>query len=130
MAPICGLEAFLLATPCPNWIRISAGMVIALTVWGLIRGYGRRLVIEAEGVRLKRFGGDLFIPWSDVRSIGVYVPGGGVGATKYLYVTTRDSPPQGKWEIDAETIQIQNQPGALEALQSARTRSTVHSRPA
>lgn len=110
----------MLATPCPNWIRISAGAVIAMTVWGLIRGYGRRLVIEADGVRLKRFGGNLFISWSDVRSIGVYVPGGGVGATEYLYVSTRDRPPRGKWDIDAETIQIQNRTGALEALQAAR----------
>lgn len=118
MAPICGLEVFLLVTDCPNWMRLSAGAVVALTLWGLYRGYGRRLVIEESGVRLKRFGGDFFIPWVTVRSIGVYVPGGGVGATEYLYVTTRDSPPQGKWEIDSETLQIQDQPGALEALQA------------
>jgi len=120
MAPICGLEAFLLVTDCPNWMRWSAGAVVALTVWGYVRGYLRRLVIEEGGVRLKRLGGDLFIPWTGICVIGVYVPAGGVGATEYLYVSTREVPPQGKWDIDAETIQIQNQPGALEALQAAQ----------
>ena len=130
MAPICGLEVFLLATDCPNWMRFSAGAVVVITLWGFVRGYVRRLAIEEAGVRLKRLGGDLFIPWAEVREIDVYVPGGGVGATEYLYVTTRDAPPRGKWEIDEETIQIQNQPGALEALQAARSRSTVQARPA
>ena len=86
--------------------------------------------MEDAGVRLKRLGGDLFIAWADIRGIGVYVPGGGVGATEYLYVSTRDSPPVGKWEVGEQTIQIQNRPGVLEALQAARSRSTVQARPA
>jgi hypothetical protein len=130
MLPICGLEVFLLVTDCPNWMRWSAGAVVALTVWGFVRGYLQRLVIEEGGVRLRRLGRDLYIPWERVHRVDVYVPGGGVGATEYLYVTTREAPPQGKWDIDEETIQIQDQAGVLEALQAARTRSMVQSLPA
>ena len=130
MAPICGLGVFLFATDCPNWMRVSAGAVVVITLWGFVRGYARRLVIEEGGVRLKRLGADLFIAWAHVRGVGVYVPGGGLGATEYLYVTVRDSTPQGKWDVDSQTIQIQNQPGVLEALQAARSRSTVQAGPA
>jgi hypothetical protein len=130
MAPICALEAFLLVTNCPNWMRVSAGAVVMLTVLGFVRGYVRRLVIEEVGVRFKRLGGDLFIAWADVRRVGVYVPGGGVGATEYVYVTTRELPPQGKWDIDDHTIQIQNQARVLEAMEAARSRSTVQGAPA
>lgn len=56
------------------------------------------------------------IPWSRVRRVDAYVPGGGLGATRYIYITTHNRPPLGKWEIDAETIQVQEQAGLLEAL--------------
>lgn len=127
MVPICGLQLFLLLSKTPNWMRWSSGAVLVMTCIALARGYVRRMVLGDRGVRLRRLGGTIDIPWSRVRKIGVYVPGGGLGATQYAYVTTGDGPPAGKWDIGSETIQLQNRDGLLEAIQAARGQARCES---
>jgi len=118
MLPICGFEAFLLLADCPNWMRISAGMVVLLTIHGFLRGYARRLVLSPHAARFHGPLGHFEIPWAEVRRIDVYIPGGGLGVTSYLYITTRSTPPEGKWDIGPEVIQVQNRPGLLEAVRA------------
>lgn len=122
MAPICGLEIFLIATGCPAWMTISAGVVVFFSIVGFIRGYVRRLVLTDTGAELRRIGSTIRLPWSRVRRVGVYVPGGGVGGTDYFYVTAHTRPPRGKWEIDADTIQVQHRPGLMAAARHAAAR--------
>ncbi len=125
MAPICTLQAFLLIFPTPGWMRGSAAVVLAFTMLGFIRGYVRRVVVTSEGVEFRRLGRRVAIPWGAVRRVGVYVPGGGLGSTEYAYVTTRDEPPGGKWDIGPETIQLQNRHGLLNELRAARAQAPV-----
>ncbi len=120
MGPICGLMVFLVATDTPDWMKWSAGAVVLFTVAALWRGYGRRLVLTPAGASLVRLVGSLEIPWERVRRVGVYIPGGGVGATEYVFITTRATAPDGKWDLDGETIQLQNRPGLIEAIEAAR----------
>jgi len=120
MVPICGLQVILLLARVPAWMKISAGIVVAMTLVGFVRGYVRRLKLSEEGARLTSPLRTIEISWSDVKHIGVYIPGGGLGATEYLYITAADRPPTYKWEIDDHTIQIQNRPGLLEAVNAAR----------
>lgn len=120
MLPICALEVFLLLTDCPPWMKWSAGGVVALSAVGLVRGYGRRLILAPEAAVFRGLFRSHRIPWSRVRRFGVYLPGGGVGATEYLFITTNDRPPRGKWDVDDETIQVQNRPGLLEAVREFR----------
>jgi hypothetical protein len=93
----------------------SAGAVVVLSGYGFARGYLRRLVLSAETAALAAPMRRIEIPWQRVRRIGVYLPGGGLGATKYLYISAHDREPDGRWEIDADTIQVQDRPGLLDA---------------
>jgi len=127
MAPICALQAFLLMFPTPGWMRGSSAVVLLVTVLSFLRGYVRRVVLTSEGVEFRRLGRRVVIPWSAVRTVGVYVPGGGLGSTEYAYVTTRDEPPGGKWDIGPETIQLQNRDGLLNELRAARARASAAS---
>lgn len=120
MAPICALQTFLILSRSPGWMQWTSGVVLALTLHNLIRGYLRRIVVTSQGVAFKGIFLRRNIPWKRVRRIGVYVPGGGVGVSDYLYVTTKDTPPAGKWDQDAESIQVQNRPGLLEAIEELR----------
>lgn len=127
MAPICALQAFLLIFPTPGWMRGSAAVVLLVTTMSFLRGYVRRVVVTPAGVEFRRLGRCVAIPWSAVRRVGVYVPGGGLGSTEYAYVTTRDEPPGGKWDIGPETIQLQNRDGLLNELRAALAQATVAS---
>ena len=127
MAPICALQAFLLMFPTPGWMRGSAAVVLLVTIMSFLRGYVRRVVVTPEGVEFRRLGRRVVIPWSAVRAVGVYIPGGGLGSTDYAYVTTRDEPPGGKWDIDPQTIQLQNRHGLLNELRAALAQATVAS---
>lgn len=124
MTPINGLMAFLIAVGTPPWMKITSACVILFTLLTLLRGYLRRLTVDGEGLTLKGpIHRGISIPWESVRGLGVYVPGGGVGGTPYLFATRRDSAPAGKWDIDSETIQIQDREGLLEALLAAQKES-------
>lgn len=116
MLPICALQAFLIFLRCPLWMHLSSGGVLLISLYGLLRGYVRRLVITPEGASLRGLFTRIDIPWKEVRRIGVFVPGGGVGTTEYFYITTRDHEPAGKWDIGEHTIQIQNREGLERAM--------------
>lgn len=123
MSPICLLEGFLLVTDTPNWIRVSAGGVLLITIIAFVRGYGRRIELHEEGVRWRSLLIRRELRWADITSVGTYVPGGGVGTTEYAYLSTRAGPPVGKWEIDEQTFQVQNRPGVIEAIEAFRSRA-------
>lgn len=116
MTPICALQAFIILSRCPIWMQASAGVVLALSLYGLAHGYLRRLMLTREAAVLTGITRRIGIRWSDVRSVGVYIPGGGVGATEYLFITTRDRLPRGKWDVDAHTIQVQSRPALVAAM--------------
>ena len=122
MAPICGLMLFLMLTNTKSWMKWSAGVVLILTVVNLFKGYVRRLILTERSAKLVRAFASIEIPWSRVRGVGSYVPGGGVGATEYVYISTRETPPAGKWDIDRDTLQVQNQPGLIEAIVALRAK--------
>ena len=120
MGPICGLMVFLLANDTKPWMKWSAAVVLFFSLFGFFKGYLRRLQLSERGARLVRPFGTIDIPWPQAKRVGAYIPGGGVGAVEYIYITTRDEPPAGKWDIDRETIQVQGRPGLLEAIEKAR----------
>ena len=121
MLPINGLQIFLLFANTPTWIKVTAALVVLWTLLGLAQGYLRRLIVDRQGVRLRGPFRNIEIPWSQVGRVGAYIPGGGLGATEYAYVTTKSEPPMGKWDLDDETIQVQDRPGLLEAVQAYQT---------
>lgn len=121
MLPICALQGFLLINPTPLWMKATAALVVLLTVQGLIRGYVRRLVLSPEGARFVTLTRTIVLPWDRIKMYGVYIPGGGLGAVEYFYLTTHDRPPDGKWEIDKSTIQIQARDGLVETVELFRT---------
>src|SRR5260221_8994535 len=100
MLPICGLEVFLIFSRCPGWIQWTAGGVLGLSLYGLAIGYGRRLTLGEDGASFRGLFGSVKIEWHQLRRIGIYQPGGGIGQTEYAYLSTRDEPPTGKWEQD------------------------------
>ncbi|MFQ5424905.1 MAG: hypothetical protein ACE5F9_13120 [Phycisphaerae bacterium] len=122
MVPICALEMFLFLTDSPGWMRWSAAGVLVLSGLAVVRGYGRRLVLSDRGVSLAGVGRRIEIAWSRVRRVGVYAPGG-IGSTEFAYITTRETPPAGKWDVGPDTLQLQNRPGLLEAIEVARAES-------
>lgn len=118
MLPINGLQIFLIVANTPTWIKVTAAVVVLWTLLALAQGYLRRLIVDRRGARLRGLFRSIEIPWNAVSKIDVYIPGGGLGATPYLYMTTRHEPPLGKWDIDDETIQVQDRPGLLEAVKA------------
>jgi len=127
MGPICAMMCFLLLGRTPGWMRWSAGGVVAITLLSLYRGYGRRLVLSRIGARFCRVFGGICLPWSEVRRVGTYTPGGGLGATEYVYITTRDRRPEGKWDRGPDTIQLQARSGLVDAIEMARRSATADS---
>jgi hypothetical protein len=120
MAPICGMMAVIVVGDTPSWMTWSAGVVVAITFLTLYQGYARRLILSERGARFVGGWRTVEIEWSEVRGAGVYVPGGGLGAVEYVYITKRESPPAGKWDRGQDTIQLQNRPGLIEAIEAAR----------
>ena len=117
MLPVNGLMLFVLLSRSEDWQKWSAGLVQSLSLYALYRGYVIRLVISDSNVRLRRLFGTIKIAWTDITSIGEYIPGGGLGATEYVYITKHDRPPAGKWDVDEHTIQVQAQEGLLPLLE-------------
>ena len=120
MLPICALMSFLIIVPQISWVRASAAVVLAFSLYGFLRGYVRRLTVDSAGVRFRSLAGRWLILWRDVKQIGLYCPSGAVNGALFVFVTTQDRPPLGKWEIDSQTFQLQDRPGLLDALQNAR----------
>lgn len=118
--PINALMVFVLTIRALWWMKLTAAAVVAISLYTLYRGYVTRLTIDSDGVRLRRIGGTIHLPWNRIQRIGMYAPGGGVGAAEYVYVTTRSEPPTYKWEIDETTIQVQGHPGLLDAIEAAK----------
>ncbi len=121
MLPINGLQIFLLVANTPTWIKITASLVVLWTMLALAQGYVRRLIVDRQGVRLRGLFRSIEIPWAQVARVGSYIPGGGLGATEYAYVTTKSEPPMGKWDLDDETIQVQDRPGLLDAVRACQS---------
>lgn len=118
MLPICVLQGFLLINTTPLWMKATAALVVLLTIHGFIRGYVRRLVLSQEGARFVTLTRTIALPWDRIKKYGVYIPGGGLGAVEYFYLTTHDRPPDGKWEVDESTIQIQARDGLIETVEA------------
>lgn len=120
MAPIGGMMAIIVVVDTPSWMTWSAGVVLAITLLALYQGYARRLILSDNGARFVSAWRAVEIDWPEVRGVGAYIPGGGLGATEYIYITKRESAPAGKWDHDQDTIQVQNRPGLIEAIKIAR----------
>lgn len=118
MLPINGLQVFLIVANTPTWIKVTAALVVLWTMLALAQGYVRRLIVDRQGVRLRGLFRSIEIPWTQVTRVGSYIPGGGLGATEYAYITTKPEPPMGKWDLDDETIQVQDRPGLLDEVQA------------
>ncbi len=119
MLPINGLMVFLIVTATPLWMKLTSVLVMLVSLLTLARGYVRRLVLSSEGASLRRLFDRIDISWSDVKSCGVY-SAGGPGGTSYFYITRRAVQPGGAWDIDRNTIQVQDQPGLREAVALAQ----------
>ncbi|HPF38855.1 MAG TPA: PH domain-containing protein [Phycisphaerae bacterium] len=119
MAPINALMIFVLTIRAMWWTKLTAAIVVAISIRTLFRGYVTRLTIDADGVRLRKLLRTIFLPWDRIKHIAKYAPGGGVGGAEYVFVTSRDEPPEYKWEVDESTVQVQAHPGLLEAIESA-----------
>lgn len=116
--PICALMAPL-AIVAQRWpLRASAAVVLVCSAYAAVRGYLCRVEIDRDGVRYRSLSKNIRIPWPDVRRIERYAPG--TGSATYIYLTSEDRPPLGRWEIDERTIQLQDRPGLLDALLNAR----------
>ncbi len=125
MLPILVLMVLLAALPgVPTGIRWTAGAVILISLYALWRGYLHRLEADAEGIAYQTPFTRLAIPWSQVRRIDRYIPPDRNRLTPYVYITRLDHPPEGRHMIDPDTIQLQDRPGLLEALQDRWSRFT------
>ncbi len=127
MLPVNGLMLFVLLSRSEDWQKWSAGLVHALSLYALYRGYLVRLAITETGVCLRRLFGSIELKWNEINQLGEYIPGGGLGATEYVYITKHDHPPAGKWDIDENTIQVQAQVGLLEHLKKTRAEAKNNS---
>jgi hypothetical protein len=118
MVPILAFMILLaLVGGVPTGIRWTALAVIAVSLYAFWRGYLHRLEITGREVAyhtpLKR----LSIPWSHVCRIDRYTPPDRNPSTQYVYITRLDHPPPDRFTINADTLQLQDRPGLLEALQ-------------
>ena len=130
MLPIAMLMGLLAAAPAvPTAIRLTAAAVIAVSLRALWRGYLHRLEAGAEGVAYRAPLGRICIPWSQIRRIGRYTPPDRNRLTQYVYITRLDHPPADRHTIDADTLQIQDRPGLLEALQAGWMQSNANAAP-
>ncbi len=99
-------------------IRVSAGVVVACSLYAAVRGYACRVRVDSRGVVYRTLWRAVRLDWDAVRLVGRYTPGPGGAA--YVFITSRESPPAGRWDVDEKTIQLQDRPGLLESLESAR----------
>lgn len=121
MGPICALMvAVALLRGFPAWARISALVVVAVSLDAFRRGYLHRVVVHADHVVYRTLRWRIEIPWEQVRLMGRYVPPDRNRTTGYVFITRRDHAPVSRHEIDADTLQLQDRPGLLEWLEETR----------
>lgn len=116
--PVGLLMGALMVLSTRTGIRVSAGVVVGCSLYAGMRGYACRLHTDARGVAYRTPWRTVRLDWNVVRQIGRYTPGPGGAA--YVFITSRESPPAGRWDVDEQTIQLQDRPGLLESLESAR----------
>lgn len=130
MGPIGGMMFLLAVLPgIPGAIRGTAGLVVAISVASFVRGYGCRVELSEAGVTYHRPGRAWTLCWTDIRLTGRYVPLDRNRSTQYVFVTTLDAPPVDRREITPDTIQLQDRPGLLEAIEWYRGRCAGAARP-
>lgn len=119
MVPIVSMMLLLAILPrVPLGLRLTAGAVVAVSLYAGYRGYGHRVEVTPESVTYRRPGRCFRLRWQEIRHIGRYIPLDRNRASQYVYVTRLDTPPLDWREIDENTIQLQDRPGLLESLQS------------
>ncbi|HWL95336.1 MAG TPA: hypothetical protein VNT79_17585 [Phycisphaerae bacterium] len=123
LGPICGLMTFLMLTATPAWMKVTSGVVILVSAAAFARGYLRRLVVTTDSALLVTLVRRIEIPWSQVASIGIYEPAGKGGA-RYWYVSRGAGPPAGAWQMDKDTIQVQDREGLSQAIDELRSRKS------
>jgi hypothetical protein len=116
--PVALLMGGLMAFSTRAGIRVSAGVVVGCSLYAGCRGYLCRVHVDARGVAYRTPRRSVRLEWDAVRLIGRYAPG--PGAASYVFITSRESPPAGRWDVDERTIQLQDRPGLLESLEAAR----------
>ncbi len=122
MVPICALMAAVAVLGgFPAWARISAALVIVVSLDAIRRGYLHRLILHPDRIVYRTLLRSIEIPWSRVRLIGRYVPPDRNRTTAYVFVTGHDHAPADRREIDDHTLQLQDRPGLLELLESCRS---------
>lgn len=131
MGPLTVMMALLAVfSGIPGWIRVSAAVIVLVTLGTFYRGYLCRIQATPTHVRYRTPLGGWSIPWPEVRHIGGYVPIDRNLQTGYVYITRRAEPPADRREIDADTLQLQDRPGLVEELQGYRRRAIRTSLPA
>lgn len=100
----------------PSWIRCSAGVLVMISLWTFGRGYLCRIEASPTHVHYRTPLRRRSLAWSEVRGIDAYIPLDRNLKTRYVYITRRDEPPADRREIDADTFQLQDRPGLVEAL--------------
>lgn len=126
IGPIAGMMGLLAAMPrVPGMIRLTAGLVLAVSVYALYRGYGRRIIATGDSISFRSLTRAVSIPWTHVQRMGRYVPLDRNLQTQYVYITRRTEPPVDWREIDADTIQLQDRPGLLEELETLSGRNRL-----
>lgn len=101
-----------------GWMRASAGVVLACSAYAVVRGYACRLCIDTEGASFVAPWRKTRMAWGEIRRVERYTPG--VGGAAYVYLTSRETPPGGKWDVGPDCIQVQDRPGLLEAILKAQ----------
>ncbi len=119
MGPLTAMMV-LLAVPSgmPLWVRISASLVAAISLYATGRGYLCRVQATGTHIHYQTPFTRLSIPWAEVRDIDAYVPVDRNLTTKYVYITRRSVSPVDRREIDRETLQLQDRPGLVEELRA------------
>lgn len=130
MGPVTGvMVALACSSRVPMGIRVSGAVVVTASLYAFWRGYLHRIEADERGVRWRALTRRIEIPWEQVRLIGRYTPPDRNGMTQYAFVTRCNTPPRDRRQVDAETLQVQDRPGLVEALEEMRREAATRSAP-